>query len=119
MNITSEAKEHNHEIHPEVLEIVRSGIPSEDEIADLADLFKIFGDSTRMKILYALFESELCVCDLSEAVNMTESAVSHQLRVLKQAKLIAGRRAGKQIFYRLADDHVSAIINQGREHIEE
>ncbi len=91
----------------------------EEELADLAELFKVFGDSTRIKILYALFEEELCVCDLAEVLNMTISAVSHQLRILKQNKLVKNRREGKSIFYSLDDDHVKKIIAMGKEHIEE
>ena len=91
----------------------------EDELYDLAELFKVFGDSTRIRILFVLFESEVCVCDLAETLNMTQSAVSHQLRILKQAKLIKNRREGKSIFYSLADGHVRTIISQGIEHIEE
>ena len=85
----------------------------------MAELFKVFGDSTRIRILFVLFESEVCVCDLAETLNMTQSAVSHQLRILKQAKLIKNRREGKSIFYSLADGHVRTIISQGIEHIEE
>lgn len=92
---------------------------SEDDLYNLADLFKVFGDSTRIKILFVLFESELCVCDLSEKLNMTQSAVSHQLKVLKQNKLVKSRRDGKSIIYSLADEHVVSIISQGLEHIEE
>ena len=94
-------------------------MPNEDELYDLAELFKVFGDSTRIRILFVLFESEVCVCDLAETLNMTQSAVSHQLRILKQAKLIKNRREGKSIFYSLADGHVRTIISQGIEHIEE
>ena len=83
------------------------------------ELFKVFGDSTRIRILYVLFESEVCVCDLASALNMTQSAISHQLRILKQNKLVKSRRDGKSIFYSLADDHVKTIIAQGREHITE
>ena len=79
----------------------------------------MFGDSTRIRILFALFEEEICVCDLAELLNMTQSAISHQLRILKNAKLVKSRRDGKQIMYSLADDHVNTIINQGLEHIEE
>lgn len=86
---------------------------------DLAELFKVFGDSTRIRILFVLFEAEVCVCDLAEVLHMTQSAVSHQLRILKQAKLVNARREGKSVFYSLADDHVRTIIAQGREHIEE
>ena len=104
-------------IHADLLKIVKEKMPEEDDIFDLAELFKIFGDSTRMKILFVLFESEVCVCDLAEALNMTQSAISHQLKILKQSKLVKNRRDGKQVFYSLADDHVYSIINQGYEHI--
>ncbi|MBP5331108.1 MAG: winged helix-turn-helix transcriptional regulator [Lachnospiraceae bacterium] len=86
---------------------------------DLAELFKCFGDSTRIRILCVLLEGEFCVNDIAEALNMTQSAVSHQLKLLKQAKLIEGKREGKQILYSLADEHVRSIINIGLEHIEE
>ena len=107
------------EVHENLLKIVRETIPEETELYDLAELFKVFGDSTRIRILYVLFQSELCVCDLAEALQMTQSAISHQLKILKQAKLVSGRREGKSVFYSLADDHVRLIIDQGREHIEE
>ena len=94
-------------------------MPSEDELYDLAELFKVFGDSTRIRILFVLFESEVCVCDLAEALNMTQSAISHQLKILKQNKLVKGRREGKSVFYSLADDHVRTIIEQGIDHIAE
>lgn len=94
-------------------------LPIEDEMYDLAELFKCFGDSTRVRILCVLLQGEFCVGDIAEALNMTQSAVSHQLKLLKQAKLIAGKRDGKQIVYSLADDHVRSIINIGLEHIEE
>ena len=94
-------------------------MPEEEDLYDLAELFKVFGDSTRVRILYALFESELCVCDIAELLNMSQSAISHQLRVLKQARLVRNRREGKTIFYFLADDHVRTIIGQGMEHINE
>lgn len=105
--------------HGELLKVVNAKMPDEDELYDLAELFKVFGDSTRIRILYVLFQSELCVCDLAEALQMTQSAISHQLKILKQAKLVTGRREGKSVFYALADDHVRSIIDQGREHIEE
>ena len=108
-----------HVVHNELLQKVREKIPAEEEISDLSDLFKVFGDSTRLKILFVLFESEVCVCDLAEALNMTQSAISHQLKVLKQSKLVTNRREGKSIFYSLADSHVRSIIAQGRDHIEE
>ena len=94
-------------------------MPDENELCDLAELFKVFGDSTRIRILFVLFESEVCVCDIADALNMTQSAISHQLQILKQSKLVKARREGKSIFYSLADDHVRTIIAQGQEHIEE
>ena len=108
-----------YEIHEDSMEIVDETLPEETELYDLAELFKVFGDSTRIRILFVLFEAEVCVCDLAKALNMTQSAISHQLRILKQNKLVKSRREGKSIFYSLADDHVRTIINQGREHIEE
>lgn len=107
------------ELHENLLKIVRETMPEETELYDLAELFKVFGDSTRIRILFVLFEAEVCVCDLASALNMTQSAISHQLRILKQNKLVKSRRKGKSVFYSLADDHVRTIINQGREHIEE
>ena len=107
------------EIHEDKIKQVSEHMPDEDELYDLAELFKIFGDSTRIRILYVLFESEVCVCDLAAALSMTQSAISHQLRILKQNKLVKCRREGKSVFYSLADDHVRSIIAQGREHIEE
>lgn len=94
-------------------------MPDEDTLYDLAELFRIFGDSTRIRILYALFESEMCVCDIAALLGMTQSAISHQLKVLKQSRLIRGRREGKTVFYSLADDHVRTIIDQGVEHVAE
>lgn len=107
------------EVHENLLKIVKEKMPEETELYDLAELFKVFGDSTRMRILFVLFEAEVCVCDLAEALNMTQSAISHQLRILKQNKLVKSRREGKSVFYSLADDHVRTIVDQGREHIEE
>ena len=107
------------ELHPDLLTIVNEQMPPEEELYNLAELFKIFGDSTRIGILFVLFEAEVCVCDLAHALNMTQSAISHQLRILKQNKLVKNRREGKSIFYSLADDHVRTIIAQGLEHIEE
>lgn len=107
------------EVHEELLNIVWEKMPEETELYDLAELFKVFGDSTRIRILFVLFEMEVCVCDLAQALNMTQSAISHQLKILKQNKLVKSRRDGKSIFYSLADDHVRTIIAQGREHIEE
>lgn len=107
------------EVHEELLEIISKTMPEETELYDLAELFKVFGDSTRIRILFVLFEAEVCVCDLAEALHMTQSAISHQLKILKQNKLVKSRREGKSIFYSLADEHVRTIIDQGREHIEE
>ena len=107
------------EVHEDLLKIVNDTMPDETELYDLAELFKVFGDSTRIRILFVLFEAEVCVCDLAAALHMTQSAISHQLRILKQNKLVKNRREGKSVFYSLADDHVRTIIAQGREHIEE
>ncbi len=106
-------------VHRDRIDALHAVIPDEDEMFDIAELFKVFGDSTRIRILYALYESELCVCDLSEELNMKQPAVSHQLKILRQAKLVSSRRDGKTVFYSLADDHVKTILAQGREHIEE
>ena len=107
------------EIHEDLLKIVNDTLPEESELYDLAELFKVFGDSTRIRILFVLFEAEVCVCDLAKVLNMTQSAISHQLRILKANKLVNSRREGKSVFYSLADGHVRTIIAQGREHIEE
>lgn len=107
------------EVHEDLLKIVNETMPDETELYDLAELFKVFGDSTRIRILFVLFEAEVCVCDLAQVLNMTQSAISHQLKILKQSKLVKSRREGKSIFYSLADDHVRTIIAQGCEHIEE
>ena len=107
------------EVHEELLKIVNETMPEETELYDLSELFKVFGDSTRIRILFVLFEAEVCVCDLAKVLNMTQSAISHQLRILKQNKLVNSRREGKSVFYSLADGHVRTIIAQGREHIEE
>ena len=107
------------EIHEDLLKIVNDTMPEETELYDLAELFKVFGDSTRIRILFVLFEAEVCVCDLAKVLNMTQSATSHQLRILKANKLVNSRREGKSVFYSLADGHVRTIIAQGREHIEE
>ena len=108
-----------HEIHPERINEVKDKMPDDDTLYDLAELFAVFGDSTRIRILFVLLRSEVCVCDLAAALHMTQSAISHQLRILKQNKLVKSRREGKSVFYSLADDHVRSIIAQGREHIEE
>lgn len=106
-------------IHKETVENVKQKMLSDDIIFDIAELFKIFGDSTRMKIICALKESELCVCDIANITNSTQSAISHQLRILKQAKLIKARKDGKVVYYSLADNHVVELFKIGCEHIEE
>ena len=108
-----------HEVHKDLVHQVMNRMPDEDELYDLAELFKVFGDSTRVRILTVLFGEEMCVCDIAEALQMNQSAVSHQLKILKNAKLIKNRREGKQVYYALADDHVSTILAMGLEHIEE
>ena len=105
--------------HSETVERVRKLLPAEDKLFDLAELYKMFGDSTRVKILFVLFESELCVCDIAALLGMTLSAISHQLRILRAAKLVDFRKEGKTVFYRLADDHVRSILALGMEHISE
>lgn len=106
-------------IHEDIVKKVRNDMPNEEILYDLAELFKIFGDSTRIRILYALFEAEMCVCDIAQLLGMTQSAISHQLRILKGSKLVKYRREGKTVFYSLADGHVRTIIDQGLEHVEE
>lgn len=103
--------------HDALVDKVRRELPGEDTLYDLTELFRIFGDSTRVRILYVLFESEMCVCDIAALLGMTQSAISHQLRALKNARLVKARREGKTVFYALADDHVKTIIDQGLEHI--
>lgn len=105
--------------HQNEIATVRNALPSETDLGDLASLFRIFGDRTRIRILFSLFESELCVCALCELLDIEQSAVSHQLKILKDAGLVANRREGKTVFYRLADDHVRTIIGQGFEHLTE
>ena len=107
------------EVHEDVLSLVRDRLPCEDELFELAELFKVFGDSTRIRILYVLMEAEVCVCDLAEILNMSQSAISHQLSILKRSRLVKFRREGKSIFYSLADQHVRTMLSQGMEHIEE
>ena len=106
-------------VHGQTVEKVRQSLPVEESLYDLAELYKVFGDSTRIKILYVLFESEMCVCDIAALLGMSVSAISHQLRVLKSARLVRYRREGKSIIYALADEHVRAILGQGMEHIME
>ena len=107
------------EVHENLVKIVNETMPDETELYDLAELYKVFGDTTRIRILYALFESELCVNDMAQLLGLSQTAVSHQLRVLKNNKLVTFRKEGKIVFYSLSDDHVRSIIETGMEHIEE
>lgn len=104
-------------LHENIIEIVKQKMPQEEKLYDLAELFKVFGDTTRVKIISALFEAEMCVCDIAELLSMTQSAISHQLRVLRQARLVKHRKEGKVVFYSLDDEHIKTIFNQGLEHI--
>ncbi len=104
-------------VHEDVVAHVQNSLPPLQQLEALAELFKNFGDPTRVRILYVLLEAEVCVCDLAKLLGMTQSAVSHQLRLLKQARLIRARREGKTVFYSLADDHVAALLMQGMEHV--
>lgn len=119
MNMQEENQNDFLAIHADVVKRVQEKQPDDEYLYELADLFKVFGDTTRIKILYALFESELCVGDIAQVLGMSQSAVSHQLRVLKDSKLIKFRREGKVIFYSLDDDHVRTIMSMGMEHVEE
>ena len=105
--------------HEDIVDKVRQSLPGEDTLYDLTELFRIFGDSTRIRILYVLFEAEMCVCDIAVLLGMTQSAISHQLQTLKKSKLVKYRRQGKTVFYSLADGHVRTILGQGMEHIGE
>lgn len=105
--------------HEDIVKRVKKEMPNEDTLYDLTELFRIFGDSTRVRILYVLFESEMCVCDIAQLLDMTQSAISHQLRALKNARLVKARREGKTVFYSLSDGHVRTIIDQGIEHVSE
>ena len=104
-------------VHQDILDRVKPDVPDEESLYELAELFKVFGDTTRIRILYALFESQMCVCDIAALLNMSQSAISHQLRVLKQSGLVRNRREGKTVYYALADDHVSRILELGLEHV--
>jgi ArsR family transcriptional regulator len=106
-------------IHAEVVEAVKKKMPEDNDLYDLSDFFKVLGDSTRSKIIWALDEHEMCVCDLAVLLGMTKSAISHQLRSLREANLVINRREGKNMFYSLADDHVKQIFEKGLEHIRE
>ena len=104
-------------VHEEIVKRVTKAMPDEDQLMDLADFFKVFADSTRIKILYVLSQAEMCVCDIAALLGITQSAISHQLRLLKSMRLVKSRREGKTVFYSLADNHVKTIINQGLEHV--
>ena len=104
-------------VHENVIEMVKQKMPQEEKLYDLAELFKVFGDTTRVKIISALLEAEMCVCDIAELLNMSQSAISHQLRVLRQARLVKYRKEGKVVFYSLNDEHIKSMFNQGLEHI--
>ena len=106
-------------VHQEIVERVNAATPADETLFDRAELLKIYGDSTRLKILYVLFESEMCVCDIAQLLGMSQSAISHQLQVLKKSKLVKYRRKGKTVFYSLADSHVRTILGQGMEHVTE
>ena len=106
-------------VHNQIIEAVKEKMPAEELLNELADFYKVFGDATRIKILCVLLRSEMCVCDLAEMLGMTQSAISHQLRVLKQNRLVKYRKEGKTVLYTLADEHVFTILSQGIEHVEE
>lgn len=104
-------------IHEDIVNKVRSNMPNEEKLYDLADLFKVFGDTTRIKVICALFQEEMCVCDIATTLGMSHSAISHQLRVLKSSGLVKYRREGKVVYYSLDDEHVKNIFDQGFSHI--
>ena len=106
-------------VHEDIVNRVTKVMPDEDQLMDLAEFFKIFGDSTRIKLLYVLSQAEMCVCDIATLLQMGQSAISHQLRVLKQMRLVKFRRDGRTVFYSLADGHIQTILAQGMEHIQE
>lgn len=106
-------------LHEDRLKDAREGSPTEEMVYDLVELFKVFGDVTRVKIIYALLESEMCVCDIASLLDMTQSAISHQLRVLKKARLVKFRKEGKTVFYSLDDQHIDKIFSFGLDHIKE
>lgn len=119
MNTSQDIRCQETAVHENELRKVRSRLPDEVELCDLAEFFKIFGDSTRIRILYALYEAELCVCDIAELLSISQSAASHQLALLRTSKLVKYRRDGKTVYYSLDDDHIFSIISQGMEHIKE
>lgn len=101
------------------IEIIKNKMPNDEKIFDLADFFKVFGDSTRIKIIYALLEQDLCVGEIADITYSTPSAISHQLRILKQNKLVKYQKVGKEIYYSLDDEHIKEILTKGREHLDE
>lgn len=107
------------QIHDEIVHRIEENMPCDEELSDLAEFFRVFGDTTRIRILYVLMQSEMCVCDIATLLGMTQSAISHQLRILKQMELVKNRREGKTVFYSLADGHIKTILSQGIEHINE
>lgn len=109
----------DYHVHPSLIECAQDALPGEEEMLRVSELFKVLGDGTRMRILFVLLAQEMCVCDLSETLKMTTSAVSHQLRILRQAHLVRYRRVGKTVFYALADDHVKTLLSQGLDHVRE
>ncbi|WP_052221368.1 ArsR/SmtB family transcription factor [Clostridium homopropionicum] len=106
-------------IHEDIINSVRKGMPKDEILYDLAELFKVFGDTTRTKILYALFQAEMCVCDMAALLGMSQSAISHQLKVLKHTRLVKHRREGKVVYYSLDDDHIKKIFDYGYAHVNE
>ena len=106
-------------IHGEIVDVVRKMMPQEEQLYELSDFFKVLGDSTRVKIMWALDMQELCVCDLAVLLNMTKSAISHQLRALREARLVKFRKDGKVVYYSLADHHVKQVFEMGYQHINE
>lgn len=106
-------------VHEEIVDKVKEEMPDIEKLYDLAEFFKVFGDCTRIRILQLLFQSEMCVCDIATLLGLGQSAVSHQLRLLKQMRLVKFRKEGKTVFYSLADDHIKTIMDQGMEHINE
>lgn len=106
-------------VHKEKVDIVKKNMPEDEVLYDLAEIFKVFGDTTRIKILYSLFKDEMCVCDIAALIGTTQSAISHQLRVLKQSRLVKYRKVGQIVYYSLDDEHVKSIFNAGLKHVEE
>ncbi len=106
-------------VHEEIVNQVEKVMPEEQQLLELSEFFRVFGDSTRIKILYVLSQSEMCVCDIATLLQMGQSAISHQLRILKQMRLVTYRREGKTVFYSLADSHIQTILDQGMEHVQE